>query len=183
MYDGKHEAIIPQDLWDKVQSLFKRRDQVAKPNTRISAPPLLKGILSCGCCGTSMTPSYSIKKNGTRYRYYTCSSKLRGSSEQCIIKTVSAAEVEGLVISQVVKLLERPEVVAHTIAAASIYGEHDDMIVVKALQDVGRIWDELFPAEQVRIIQLLIKRAIIRPEGLSIEVYSEGFNGLIDEVA
>ena len=55
VYDGKHEAIIPQDLWDKVQTLFKRRDQVAKPNTRISAPPLLKGILSCGCCGTSMT--------------------------------------------------------------------------------------------------------------------------------
>ncbi len=183
VYDGKHEPIIPQDLWDKVQSLFKRRDQVAKPNTRVSSPPLLKGILSCGCCGTSMTPSYSIKKNGTRYRYYTCSSKLRGSSEQCIIKTISAAEVEGLVVSQVVKLLERPEVVAHTIAAASISGEHDDMIVVKALQDVGRIWDELFPAEQVRIIQLLIKRAIIRPEGLSIEVYSEGFNGLIDEVA
>ena len=154
-----------------------------KPNTRVSAPPLLKGILSCGCCGTSMTPSYSIKKNGTRYRYYTCSSKLRGSSEKCGIKTVSAAEVEGLVVSQVVKLLERPEVVAHTIAAASISGEHDDMIVVKALQDVGRIWDELFPAEQFRIIQLLIKRAIIRPEGLSIEVYSDGFNGLIDEVA
>ena len=42
--DGKHEAIIPQDLWDKVQTLFKRRDQFAKPNTRISAPPLLKGI-------------------------------------------------------------------------------------------------------------------------------------------
>jgi hypothetical protein len=46
-----------------------------------------------------MTPSYSMKKNGTRYRYYTCASKLRGTNENCEVKNISAAEVEGLLTS------------------------------------------------------------------------------------
>ncbi len=183
IYDGKHKPIMNPEIWDKAQGIFTHReDKVANPMTRISAPPLLKGILTCGCCGASMTPSYCMKKNGSRYRYYTCSSKMRLTAEKCRIKTISAAEVEGLVTTQVLALLEKPEVVANAIAAAAQSGDLQDLQVIKALKDVHRVWEELFPVEQVRITHLLIKQAIITPEGLDIRIYSDGFNALTAEV-
>ncbi|MGB4191894.1 MAG: recombinase family protein [Rickettsiales bacterium] len=148
VYQGKHKSIIDPEIWKKAQGIFTHREnKIINPMTRVSAPPLLKGILICGCCSSKMTPSYCMKKNGARYRYYTCSSKMRLSSEKCAIRTVSAAEVEDLVTAQVLALLKKPEVIAHAIAAASSRGESQDLQVIKALKDVHRVWEELFPAE------------------------------------
>ena len=85
-----------------------------------------------------MTPSYCVKKNSIRYRYYTCSSKHRLTSEKCVIRTISAAEVEGLATEQVLKLLAKPEVIAHAISANSTIGELQDLQVVNGLQDIQK---------------------------------------------
>ena len=182
-YDGQHKPIILLKTWEKAQNIFTTREtNVSRSTTRISAPPLLKGIFFCGCCGASMTPTYSIKKNGTKYRYYLCSSKHRLVDEQCAVRTISAAEVEGLVIEQVLKLLAKPEVVAHAIAAISESNDLNDLQVIKALKNVERVWEELFPVEQVRIAHLLIKRVTIAKEGLDIKIYSDGLNILTNEL-
>jgi site-specific DNA recombinase len=181
VYEGQHDPIIKPEIWEKTQGIFTHREaKVTNPMTRISTPPLLKGILTCGCCGSSMTPSYCMKKNGTRYRYYTCSSKLRLASEACSIKTISAAEVEGLVTIQILKLLKQPEVVAHAIAAN--IENLQDIEVIKSLQDVERVWEELFPLEQSRITHLLIKKVTITAEGLDIRIFSDGLNILTKEI-
>lgn len=183
IYQGKHDPIIDPEAWEKSQVIFMRKDdRVLKPATRISAPPLLKGILYCGCCGAIMTPSYCMKKNGIRYRYYTCSSKHRLTNERCSIKTVSAAEIEGLVTDQIHKLLARPEIVAQVITASVVakYDNEDerlqDIQIIEALKNASRVWDELFLLEQVRIAHLLIKKVILTPEGVDIRVFNEGFN-------
>jgi len=182
-YDGQHKAIIKPEIWEKTQGIFTTRgESVSKSTTRISAPPLLKGIFFCGCCGASMTPTYSMKKNGSRYRYYLCSSKHRLVDEQCAVRTISAAEVEGLVVEQLLKLLAKPEVVAHAIAAISESNDLNDLQVIKALKNVERVWEELFPVEQVRIAHLLIKRVTIAKEGLDIKIYSDGLNTLTNEL-
>jgi hypothetical protein len=41
------------------------------------------------------------------------------------------------------------------------------------------VWDELFPAEQSRIIQLLIERVVISPTGIRIDMTSDGMKDLI----
>ena len=189
VYQGKHDPILALDVWEKAQSIFTRKDDlVMKPITRISTPPLLKGILHCGCCSSVMTPSYCIKKNATRYRYYTCSSKHRLTNERCAIRTVSAAEIEGLVTEQIHKLLARPEVIAQVITA-SVIAKYDneeerlqDIQIIEALKNAAKIWDELFPAEQVRITHLLIKKVILNPEGVDIRVFNEGFNQFTAEL-
>ena len=64
IYLGKHKPIIMQEIWDKVQDLFTRKNErVINPVSRISTPPLLKGLLFCSCCNSAMTPSYSNEKN------------------------------------------------------------------------------------------------------------------------
>lgn len=189
IYQGKHDQIIDPEAWEKAQSIFTRRDdRVLKPATRISTPPMLKGILHCGCCGAIMTPSYCMKKNGTRYRYYTCSSKHRLTNEKCTIKTISAAEIESLVTTEIHKLLARPEIIAQVITA-SVIAKYDneeerlqDVQIIEALKDASKVWDELFPAEQVRITHLLINKVILKPEGVDIRIFNEGFNQFAEEL-
>jgi len=187
VYDGKHDPIIAPDIWEKTQKIFTRKDdRILRPVTRISTPPLLKGIFFCGCCGASMTPSYNMKKNGVRYRYYVCSSKNRMTSEKCVVRTIAAAEVEELVVAQVLSLLKRPEIIAHIIATSANNGSDaggiQELQIINSLKDINKVWEELFLSEQIRITHLLIKQVTIKPEGLDVRIYSDGLSSLTNEL-
>jgi site-specific DNA recombinase len=83
------------------------------------------------------------------------------------------------VINQVRALLRAPEVVVRVWRAAQRAGEAlDERAVVEALQRLDPLWDQLFPAEQARVIQLLIGRVVVRLDGLEIRLRVEGHRGL-----
>jgi hypothetical protein len=48
----------------------------------------------------------------------------------------------------------------------------------EALQRLDPLWDELFPAEQVRIIRLLVERMEIGPAGADIRLRIAGLTSL-----
>ena len=47
---------------------------------------------------------------------------------------------------------------------------------------VGQQWDELFPAEQARIVQLLVERVDVRMHGVEVRLRPNGLTGLVREV-
>ena len=47
-----------------------------------------------------------------------------------------------------------------------------------ALQRLDPLWDELFPAEQARIVQLLVERVDVGPDGVDIRLRTEGLANL-----
>jgi site-specific DNA recombinase len=47
-----------------------------------------------------------------------------------------------------------------------------------ALQQLDPLWDELFPAEQARIVQLLVARIDIGANGLNFRLRMDGLGGL-----
>ena len=51
-----------------------------------------------------------------------------------------------------------------------------------ALQKLDPLWDELFPAEQARIVALLVERVDIGTDGLSVRLRVDGFGGLAREM-
>ena len=55
--------------------------------------------------------------------------------------------------------------------------------VIDALQGIEPIWDELFPAEQARIVQLLVDSVVVNPNGLEVCVRSNGLRSLITELS
>jgi hypothetical protein len=64
-FEGQHQAIISQDIWDKVLAVFAQ-DPVARGNyTRNRHPALLRGLIRCECCDCAMTPSFTVKKKRT----------------------------------------------------------------------------------------------------------------------
>jgi hypothetical protein len=136
-----------------------------------------------------MTPTYCTKKNGIRYRYYSCASKVRGVSDKCDIKNISAMEVEGIVTDKILQILKSPEIVAHKVANAAMDNNPDDKLIltdvqiIEALKDTSKVWDELFPIEQARITRMFIKQVILKSDGLDIEIYNEGLKLLTAELA
>lgn len=52
-----------------------------------------------------------------------------------------------------------------------------------ALTRLDPLWDELFPAEQARIVTLLVERVEIGVQGLSVRLRMDGLAGLVREMA
>ena len=46
--------------------------------------------------------------------------------------------------------------------------------VREALERLDPLWDELFPAEQARIVQLLVQRVDLKPDGLELRLRTQG---------
>jgi hypothetical protein len=53
---------------------------------------------------------------------------------------------------------------------------------VEALQRLDPLWDQLFPVEQARIVQLLVERVIVRLDGLEIRLRVEGISSLVEDL-
>ena len=55
--------------------------------------------------------------------------------------------------------------------------------VIEALGALEPVWDELYPAEQARILRLLIERVDVAPDGISVTVHAAGIRSLVAELA
>jgi hypothetical protein len=55
--------------------------------------------------------------------------------------------------------------------------------VIEALGALEPVWDELYPAEQARIMRLLIERIDVAPDGISVTLRAAGIRSLIEELA
>jgi hypothetical protein len=54
--------------------------------------------------------------------------------------------------------------------------------VTRLLSDLDAVWDELFPAEQARIMQLLVERVDVRENGLLVHLRAQGLPSLVAEL-
>jgi len=136
------------------------------------------------CCGAGMSPTHSRGRQGQRYRYYVSQSVLKGSAaDGPAIARISAAEIEGAVIAQVRGLLRQPEVVlgAWRAARASAPDMTEDEARL-ALERLDPLWEELFPAEQARIIHLLVDRVDIGPDGADVRLKLDGLVSLVRDL-
>jgi aconitase A len=87
------------------------------------------------------------------------------------------------IIDQLRAVFRQPEIVAGTWKAARTHA--DDVTEAdarSALQQLDPLWEELFPAEQARILGLLVERVEIGTGGLSVRLRIDGLSGLAREV-
>jgi hypothetical protein len=96
---------------------------------------------------------------------------------------VSAAEIEGAVVSQVRNLLRQPEIIIGTwLSAKADEPDLTENETREALLRLDPLWDQLFPAEQARIIQLLVERVEIGPGGADIRLRVSGLASLASDL-
>jgi site-specific DNA recombinase len=181
VYDGEHEAIVDRGTWDKVHAILAENAHRRASRTRAATPALLKGLIF-GPDGKAMAPSHT-RRRGRLYRFYRTATALKLGHDACPIRGVPAGEIEAAVIGQIRALLRAPEVVVRVWRAAQLDGEEiDEREVVEALQRLDPLWDQLFPAEQARILELLVARVTVRLDGLEISLRVEGIGSLVQEL-
>ena len=183
VYRGEHEAIVPRNLWDGAHAILQVSPRTRAAQNRQHAPALLKGLIF-GIDGRAMSPTHAVK-NGRRYCYYVAQRVLKTDAhgDDSIVRRVSAAQIEGAVISQVRALIRQPEMVVGTWLAAR--HEAPDLTlrqVRDALHRLDPLWEELFPAEQARIVRALVARVVVGPAGADIRLRVEGLTGLVREL-
>ena len=57
-----------------------------------------------------------------------------------------------------------------------------EQMVAQALNNLDQVWDELFPAEQARIVSLLVKRVVVSETDAEIVLRLDGLHTLVDEL-
>jgi hypothetical protein len=180
-YPGEHGAIISAALWEKVHSILSENARRRANATRAQSPALLKGLIF-GPTGCAMTPSHT-RKGGRLYRYYVSADLLKHDAAQCTVLRVPAGEIESAVVDQVRELLRAPEMIVRTWRAGKRLLEGlSESEVAAALRRLDPLWNELFPAEQARVIQLLVERVDVSPDGLDIRLRTEGLSNLTAEL-
>ena len=187
-YPGEHEPIVDRATWDRVHEVLATNARRRGNEARARTPAPLRGLMRCTHCSSAMTPTHT-RRRGRLYRYYVCLGASRRGHDTCPVRSIAAGEVEGLVLGQVRRLLASPELVARTITAvrrengAAEDTELEEGDVIEALGALEPVWDELYPAEQARILRLLIERIDVAPDGISVTLHAAGIRSLVAELA
>ncbi|GHU27813.1 resolvase [Bacilli bacterium] len=204
IYRGNHESIIEEEQFNKVREILdsNRNDKIYRqtdeitlkdretdkvvlkftPNQDSNVPYLLRGLIRCRCCSSILSPVYTVKTDGTVYRYYK-STKLLKQGEQCELNGIQAQQIESIVLDEIYKLLRSPQVIANTLRMLKGQKDTDltEQDVIKSFQSIETIWNELFPREQMEIVNNLIEEILVDPRNLKIRFRMNGFIHLLNE--
>jgi DNA invertase Pin-like site-specific DNA recombinase len=104
-YPGEHAAIVPRDLWERVQNQLDSNLQVRRNQLEKRSSSLLTGLIK-DREGNRFTPSFTVKR-GKRYRYYVSQVSLSQSAERVSGPTrLPAHEVECRVTERLCAFLK-----------------------------------------------------------------------------
>lgn len=179
-YPGEHDPIIEHNLWDQVHSLISASPQTRTKRSLGRTPALLKGLIF-GPTGTVMTPAHT-RKRGKLYQYYAAIDSIRTGTCSSSIRRIPAAQIESVVVAQIKAMLQSPEIIVATWRAArkTINGLTERQ-VAENLRRFDELWSELFPAEQARIVQLLVERIDISEAGADLTLKIDGLASVVDD--
>lgn len=104
-YEGSHDPIISQALYDRTQEALSAR--AAKTTAGTSPKPFAyKGLLTCARCGCTIT----AETKQSRYVYYRCSGAREVEGRRCDKRGVREEAITEMVAQHLKGLTIRPEV-------------------------------------------------------------------------
>jgi site-specific DNA recombinase len=162
VHAGEQPALIDPETFNRVQALLRSQGPTPGPAAGAGVGALLKGLLRCAPCGCAMTPAHTTRNGGRRYRYYVCTGAQKRGWQTCPSKSVPAAPIEEVVVGQIRALARDPAVLQEVLTQVR---QGDDPRLAEAASEAARVvagpqevWDALPPAEQVRLVRLLVAR-------------------------
>jgi site-specific DNA recombinase len=167
-YAGEHDAIIPQELWDKVQDRLSTNNKVRRSGSNSKSPSLLVGLLYDEG-GNRFTPSHAVK-HGKRYRYYVSQAAIH---PRTTAKTgparIPAQELEGVICRRLQALLSSPEQLLQAIGVPS-----EDAVTSKALIIAGKqlaeVWLAKSPIEKREFLSNVVGRIIVHDTSVEVGI-------------
>lgn len=88
-----------------------------------------------------------------------------------------------MVVDQIRGLLQTPPVRERI---AAVTGQREDAMdeaqVAVALNQIDKVWDQLFPEEQARIIRLMVEKVVVSPDSVDVRLRDNGVERLALEI-
>lgn len=185
-HPGEHETLVNRAIFERVQAVLATNGRQRAATSRRQTPALLKGLLFTAQ-GRAMTPTHT-RKGQRLYRYYVAVDVIRGrerdgSGEAAVPVRLPADVVETATVREALRLIRQPEVVAQAVRAVRAEApEVDEAEVVGALDRFWEVWEALLPAEQARVVRLLVERVEVHEEGLAITLHAAGLGQIAREM-
>ena len=175
IYDGEHEAIIEQSVWDTVHEFLKANTPRTDNTKKVESISPLKGVLFCGHCGGPIYPTVT-KKKGRRYTYYRCLRDSKRAISLCPIKQIAASAVEAVVYERISAIFRTPDV-AVTLAGMS-------GVTPATVTNIfaGDFWKAATNGELRRLVELLVASVRLYTDKLEIEIRTDGVQSIIKEI-
>jgi DNA invertase Pin-like site-specific DNA recombinase len=181
-YQAEHPALVDRDIWESAQTILSSNGRVRGNATRAKVPYLLKGIVY-GNDGRALSPWHTTKKNGRRYRYYLPQRDAKEHAGASGLPRLPAAELESAVLDQLRLVLRSPNLLGEMLPRAiELDPTLDEAKVTVAMTRLDAIWDQLFPAEQSRIVKLLVEKVIVSPNDLEVRLHPNGIERVVLEL-
>jgi site-specific DNA recombinase len=150
---GKHEALIDQDLFDRVREIVSSRRVSTGPRKAPSNAWPLRGKVVCARCNRPMNTSVLHHKQ-RRYHYYRCRSNA-GGRPPCKGVSVQAYQLERLVCAQLSAL--KPQKLRHPSRR-------------QFFADFAPLWAQLDDREQLRALGDVVQQVDFDPDGGKLRV-------------
>ena len=182
-YQAEHLPILDRNVWDNVHAILATNGRSRANATRATTPFLLKGIVF-GHDGRALTPWHSTKKTtGKRYRYYLPMRDIKEHAGASGLPRMPAAELESAVLDQLRNILRAPNLLRDLVPQAiKLDPTLDEAKVTVAMTRLDVIWDQLFPAEQTRIVKMLVEKVVVSANDLEVRLRANGIEQLIREL-
>jgi site-specific DNA recombinase len=164
-YRGEHEAIVPRELWDRVQAQLKSNTQGLSKRPRVTSSSMLTGVLRTAD-GNLFTPSHTVKK-GRRYRYYICGTVQQsggGMSGPC---RLPAHQIESLVLSRLKSFLLSANDVIDLLCLPSDSASSIQKLTTAAQNACGQ-WFAGTATSTAAVVPKLVNRVVIHLEKVEV---------------
>jgi len=179
-HPGQHQAIVTAAQWERVHAILKEDPRRRGAASRAQTPALLKGLVFSE--GRAMSPTHT-RKRGRLYRYYVSQAILKDGASDAVGR-VPAAQIEAAIVDQLRGLLRSPEIIVGTWREAQREGgKLSETEVREALVQLDPLWNELFSAEQARIVRLLVERVDVGPDGMEIRLNVSGIDSIARDLS
>jgi site-specific DNA recombinase len=166
-HPGEHAAIVPRELWDRVQAQLKSDHQGQRNGLKANSPSLLVGLLQ-DAEGNRFTPCHT-SKSGRRYRYYVCQTTSDGSEIENRPSRVPAHDVERQVVLRLQSFLQSGKEVMDELCLPEDPAARTQQILAGAAKQFDQL-SAGAPAVVKDFVRKVVQRVVVHPDRVEVEV-------------
>ena len=168
IFDGQHEPIVDQELWERVQAGLKHNAPKRRRSINIASNSLLTGMIYDDTC-ERLTPVHSKKPNGRRYRYYISARLSKGEMDDGTGLRLPAKQIEGHVIKRLTSLLSDTPRLMQIAGSQSLSPHQVSEMETNADELKGKLTSTCIETQRKTLIDL-ISRITISPKDLTLDL-------------
>jgi site-specific DNA recombinase len=177
-YAGEHDAIVAQELWDRVETWMRGSNQGRRDGVRANSSNLLVGLLR-DADGNRFTASHTLK-NGKRYRYYVCSGTTDRTESKAI--RLPAHDVEKLVSLRLQSFLQSNQQVMDELSHTGDALVLTQRLVIAATKRSAE-WLSGSAAFVNDFVKQVVRRVVVHPDRMEVEIAKQELRAALTESA